>query len=145
MKNKMSPRLKYGIINRYIGREDYSMMSRETKIFLFQQAMQKFYNWQVEVFGSRYNYNKYLIIRNGFDSIKEYLDEWAKSKGLKDYSEYNRKYAKGRREKLKELGLCVNCKEKLDTENIRCSICSESHRVEEKIRHRKNLTNSQTT
>lgn len=133
MSLKFNPILKAGLING-IGKEIYYKSHPLTKIELFQMALKEFFMWQIKTFGSRHKYNLYIIKRNGFESPKEYLDFWAESKGLANYSEYNRGYRKKRLLFLKEKGLCYECTKSLDNNNKRCNNCLKQHSLREKER-----------
>ena len=130
---KFNPILKAGLI-RGIGKEFYYKCHPLTKVELFQEALKEFFMWQERKFGSRHKYNLHIIKRNGWKDVKEYLDEWARTHGLKDYSEYNKKYQKKRVRSLKKKGLCFECMGSLDNKNSRCNSCLKKHSLREKKR-----------
>jgi len=135
---KFNPILKAGLI-RGIGREFYYKSHPLTKVELFQMALKDFYMWQERTFGSRHKYNLHIIKRNGWKSVKEYMDEWARTMGLPDYAAYNKKYRKKRSIEIKLKGLCSQCKIKIENKkHSRCDQCLEKHRIKERDRWRKN-------
>ncbi len=139
---KFNPILKAGII-RGIGVDNYYKSHPLTRKYLFQEGLKEFFMWQERNFGSRHNYNIHIIKRNGWVSVKEYLNEWAKTHGLKDYSEYNKKYHHKRVLELKSKGLCYDCKNNINNlKHSRCDSCLTKHKEKARKRATLNLNNT---
>lgn len=130
-KIKFNPILKKGLI-KSIGEDFYYKSHPLTKIELFQMALQQFFKWQEAVFGSRYKYNLYIIKRSGFENAKDYLNEWAKTKGFVSYLEYLNE----RKIKLKRKGLCVECGFVCNNKKTRCEVCIKKHNSRERRRYK---------
>jgi len=94
MGNKLSLHCLSLLVNKYIGKEIYNQVDKETKIILIADAMNQFQLEMIQRFGSLRNYAKDWMKRNGFENEKEYIKYLAYTKGVKTNNEYQRECAK---------------------------------------------------
>lgn len=93
--NFFRPSTVHFFIERYVGRELYYQCDPESRKILFADAVKQFQLDMIQKFGTLRNYQKHWLKEQGFNSDKEYIENYlAPSVGVKTYHEYQTVMAK---------------------------------------------------